>query len=63
LTSEAELLQPGTIWLDLRCSLAPVQFRPSPLIDNKGGIAPAKNNLVGFGVFSGAGSIPAEPTN
>jgi len=43
--------------------LAPVQFRPSPLIDNKGGIAPAKNNLRGFEVFSGAGSIPAEPTN
>jgi hypothetical protein len=45
------------------CSLAPVQFRPSPPIDNKGGIAPAKNNQLGFDVFSEAGSIPAEPTN
>jgi len=57
------LLQPRTIGLALMCSLAPVQFRPSPPIDNKFGIAPAKNNWLGFDVFSGAGSIPAEPTN
>jgi hypothetical protein len=57
------LLQPRTISLDSMCSLAPVQFRPSPPIDDKCGIAPAKNNWLGFDVFFGAGSIPAEPTN
>ena len=63
LTSEAELLQPRTICLDLVCSLAPVQFRPSPPVDFRGGIAPAKNNLLGLEVLFGAGSIPAEPTS
>ena len=49
--------------LDLVCSLMPVQFRPSPPIDDRGGIAPVMNNVVGFGLFIDAGSIPAEPTN
>jgi len=63
LTTKAELLQPRTIGLALMCSLAAVQFRPSPPINIQGGIVPAKNNQLGFDVFSGAGSIPAEPTN
>ena len=37
--------------LDLVCSLMPVQFRPSPPIDDRGGIAPVMNNVVGFGFF------------
>jgi hypothetical protein len=63
LTTKSELLQPRTIGLALMCSLAPVQFRPSPPVDNKGGIVPAKNNLLGFDVFFGAGSTPDELTN
>jgi len=40
----------------------PVQFRPSPPIILKSGIAPVMNTTARFGLFIDAGSIPAEPT-